>query len=99
ALRAGAGAPVASAEDAAAVREFLGQVEHSRHRLVGALAELIEPDARLLRRSPIAVAHSLFMLLIMTSRATFGGGEPMDNAEVVSLLLDGLLVRPGGAPC
>jgi AcrR family transcriptional regulator len=97
ALRSGAGM---FKEDAEGMRDFFRHIEHSRLRLIEALAELIEPDRHLLRRKPIAVARSLFMLLLMTSRAAFGGDEdPLDSAEIVSLLLDGLLVRPEGPPC
>jgi AcrR family transcriptional regulator len=94
ALLRGSGIPVATKEDADGAREFLAQVESSRDRLTEALVSLIEPDRALLRRGPVAVARSLFMLLLMTNRASFGDNQTMDSAEVVSLLLDGLLVRP-----
>ncbi|MEN3306121.1 MAG: hypothetical protein V7603_2323 [Micromonosporaceae bacterium] len=94
ALLRGSGIPVATKEDADGAREFLAQVESSRDRLTEALVSLIEPDQALLRRGPVAVARSLFMLLLMTNRASFGDNQTMDSAEVVSLLLDGLLVRP-----
>jgi AcrR family transcriptional regulator len=98
ALRGSGGPPAVTKEDTERLREFLAQVERSRDQLTEALAALIEPDRHLLRRSPVATGRSLFMLL-MTSRSTFGDPERLDSAEVVSLLLDGLLVRPGGAPC
>jgi AcrR family transcriptional regulator len=97
ALRSGAGE---FKHDAEGMREFFRHIQHSRTRLVQALAELMEPDKALLRRSPIAVARSLFMLLLMTGRTAFGEEEDrLDSAEIVSLLLDGLLVRPEGPPC
>jgi AcrR family transcriptional regulator len=94
AMLRGSGIPVAGKEDADGAREFLARVESSRDRLTEALVSLIEPDQALLRHGPVAVARSLFMLLLMTNRASFGDSQTMDSAEVVSLLLDGLLVRP-----
>jgi AcrR family transcriptional regulator len=69
----------------------------SRHLIVTALTALIEPDAALLRRSPATTAR-LLQALTMQPRDGFIGMEPLDSAEVVSLLLDGLLVRDDPPP-
>lgn len=62
-----------------------------RERLHAGLTALIEPDAALLRRSPGTAAG---LLLLFCGANSFGPfGDPSFNAdEIVSLLLDGLLV-------
>jgi AcrR family transcriptional regulator len=66
----------------------------SREQLQQALTDVIAPDAGLLRRSPRSVAG---LLLLLCGANTFGpfGERSFDGTEMVSLLLDGLLVRPG----
>ncbi len=89
-LRAGV-----SKEDLQGGVEFMKKVEESRLRIVEAIANLIQPDRALLRRSPETTAHLLFLMMMSTSRTSFiPAVEVMDNTEVVTLLLDGLLVRP-----
>lgn len=64
-----------------------------RERLHAALADVIEPDAARLRRSPRSVA---LLLLLFCSANTFGPfGDPagFSGDETASLLLDGLLER------
>ncbi|MGW0811387.1 TetR/AcrR family transcriptional regulator [Nonomuraea sp. NPDC002799] len=80
--------------------EFHERMIDDRRRTLAGLAALVEPDRHLLRRSPEATAQLLLMLIAVTVHRAFGhGGDSgdsgdMDDAEIVSVLLDGLLVRP-----
>jgi AcrR family transcriptional regulator len=65
----------------------------SRDALLAALTELIEPDAGRLRRSPAATAGLLLLFCGATLHGPFGDPDRFDAAELVSLLLDGLLIR------
>ncbi|MEV4702316.1 TetR/AcrR family transcriptional regulator [Actinoplanes sp. NPDC049316] len=78
---------------AAAPPEAAARMVSSRERLQAALAHLIEPDAALLRRSPGDVAQLLLLFCGANSYGPFGDPARFDGAELVSLLLDGLLVR------
>ncbi|MEV0147142.1 MULTISPECIES: helix-turn-helix domain-containing protein [unclassified Nonomuraea] len=72
-----------------------------RHRIGTAIAALVEPDRHRLRRSPEGTAHLLLMLIAVSVHRGFGlGGEfgDMEDEEIVSVLLDGLLVRPSPDP-
>lgn len=60
---------------------------------IQALTELIGPDRDQLRREPSEVAGYLLMLIGATNHGAFGGTDRFDSDELVSLLLDGLLVR------
>lgn len=68
----------------------------SRSRLLDALTEVIEPDAAQLRRSPGAVARILLLFCGANTFGPFGDPKDFDGDEMVSLLLDGLLVIPSG---
>lgn len=77
----------------------------ARYLILHELATLIEPDARLLRRNPSTAAR-LLLGLVVAPRGGFGDmDDTLDSAEIVSLILDGLLVRPpattenGDPPC
>jgi AcrR family transcriptional regulator len=76
----------------------------ARHLILYELGVLIEPDAALLRRSPATVARLMFTL-VMHPRDGLLDLELLDAEEVVSLILDGLLIRdsttrdPGELPC
>lgn len=81
--------------------EFHEHMMKSRHSIAAGLAALIEPDRDRLRRSPEATAQLLLMLVAVSVHRGFGhGGEfgDMDDEEIVSVLLDGLLVRPSLTP-
>jgi len=65
----------------------------SRERLHAAVAEVIEPDAPLLRRSPARVAQLLLLICAADSHGPFGEPGGFSGAEIASLLLDGLLVH------
>jgi AcrR family transcriptional regulator len=60
---------------------------------IQALTELIGPDRDQLRREPSEVAGYLLMLIGATNHGAFGGMDRFDAGELVSLLLDGLLIR------
>lgn len=98
----------ANANLIAAPRELMGddpgfheRMMEGRQRIAGALAALIAPDRDRLRRSPEAAAQLLLMLTTVSVYRGFGHGADvgdMDDEEIVSVLLDGLLVRPFPAP-
>lgn len=73
--------------------ETQARMASSRERLSGALAAVIEPDAGRLRRSPRAVAQMLLLFCGANTFGPFGDPESFRGADLVSLLLDGLLVR------
>jgi AcrR family transcriptional regulator len=78
--------------------EFRERMMDGRRRMS---ALLVEPDRDRLRRSPEATAQLLLMLIAVSVHRGFGqGGEfgDMDDEEIVSVLLDGLLVRPSPIP-
>jgi AcrR family transcriptional regulator len=70
------------------------RIARNREQLQAALAEVIEPDAPLLRRSPGQVATMLLLFCGANTYGPFGDPESFRGAELVSLLLDGLLIRP-----
>ncbi|MFI7599250.1 TetR/AcrR family transcriptional regulator [Actinoplanes sp. NPDC049681] len=72
--------------------EAAERMARSRERLQAVLAELIAPDAALLRRPPATVAALLLLFCGANSFGPFGDPDRFDGDEMVSLLLDGLLV-------
>lgn len=89
-----AGGSAKAYDDPAEVHRLLME---SHRRLVAAVAALIEPDAARLRLQPPAAAQLLVTMMLATIRGGFAGGDPLDVAKLVTLLLDGLLVRPADA--
>jgi AcrR family transcriptional regulator len=79
-------------------REFLERMTHARRCTIEVIAEAFEPDRELLRRDPRSAARLLLMMIMATAHAGFGDERDalsdLDDDEIVSLLLDGLLVRP-----
>ena len=65
----------------------------SRERLHAALAAVVEPDAAVLRRSPGAVAQMLLLYCGANTYGPFGEPDGFRGTELVSLLLDGFLIR------
>lgn len=65
----------------------------SRERLCAALAAVVEPDAPVLRRSPGTVARMLLLFCGANTYGPFGEPDGFRGAELVSLLLDGFLIR------
>ncbi|GGP03462.1 hypothetical protein GCM10012278_14780 [Nonomuraea glycinis] len=81
--------------------EFRERMMDGRRHISAAIALLVEPDRDRLRRSPEATAQLLLMLIAVSVHRGFGqGGEfgDMGDEEIVSVLLDGLLVRPSPTP-
>ena len=72
--------------------DMQARMASGRERMHAAVAGVIQPDAALLRRSPGTVARTL---LLFCGANTFGPYEPeeLTGAGLVSLLLDGLLIR------
>lgn len=69
------------------------QMASGRDRLRNALIELIEPDAHRLRRSPATVVRMLLLFCGANTFGPFADPDGLRGADVVSLLLDGLLIR------
>jgi AcrR family transcriptional regulator len=72
----------------------------TRERLLASLTAVIKPDAAQLRRSPDAVARLLLLFCGANTYGPFGDPARFNGAEMVSLLLDGLLITTnehGGA--
>jgi AcrR family transcriptional regulator len=85
-------------------RECMVDLMASRYLILYELANLIEPDAPKLRRNPSTAARLLMSLVAMPPGALGVLDETLDDDEVVSVVLDGLLVRhptdnPGELPC
>jgi AcrR family transcriptional regulator len=74
-------------------KEPFHKMAHDRERMQAALAELIQPDAAILRRSPGSTARLLLLYCGARTFGPFGDPDPFDSQEAVSLLLDGLLIR------
>ena len=81
--------------------EFRSRMMDGRRRMLAGLAALVEPDRERLRRSPETTAQLLLTLIAVSVHRGFGEGADfgeMDDEEIVSILLDGLLVRPDLIP-
>ena len=73
------------------------RMTQAREVLLTTLTELIEPDGDKLRRPPRAAAGLLVLFCGANTYGPFGDPENFDGEELVSLLLDGLLVIDTGA--
>jgi AcrR family transcriptional regulator len=81
--------------------EFRSRMMDGRRQMLAGLAALVEPDRERLRRSPETTAQLLLTLIAVSVHRGFGEGADfgeMDDEEIVSILLDGLLVRPDLIP-
>lgn len=81
--------------------EFRERMMDGRRHLAAGIALLVKPDRDRLRRSPEATAQLLLMLITVSVHRGFcqaGEFGDMDDEEIVSVLLDGLLVRPSSTP-
>jgi AcrR family transcriptional regulator len=69
-----------------------GGRRHPEHEepLLRALADLIRPDAAQLRYEPNEAARRLHMVTFAGSHPMITHGQPLEAADIVSLLLDGL---------
>jgi AcrR family transcriptional regulator len=72
--------------------EGVARMNRARDHLLAALTALIEPDAARLRREPREVARLLLLFCGANTYGPFGDPHRFDGDELVSLLLDGLLV-------
>jgi AcrR family transcriptional regulator len=77
--------------------EFRNRLQEARLAILAGVAAIFEPHRARLRGDPDSAARLLFMLVMATVHAGFG--EPnalseLDSGELVSMLLDGLLVGP-----
>jgi AcrR family transcriptional regulator len=79
--------------------EFGRKMMADRGRVQVALADLIEPDAAVLRRSPESVSRLLLLYCGAHMYGPFGDPDGFDPRETVSLLLDGLLIRGAQSTC
>jgi AcrR family transcriptional regulator len=81
--------------------EFAARMMENRKRIISGVAALVEPDRHRLRRSPEATAHLLIMLITVSVRSDFtpsGDLPETPDDEIVTVLLDGLLVPPAPPP-
>ena len=69
------------------------QMACSRERLHAALTAVIEPDAHRLRRSAGTTARLLLLYLGANTFGPFGDTDGFSGPDIVSLLLDGMLIR------
>jgi AcrR family transcriptional regulator len=69
----------------------------SREKLLAAITAVIEPDGEQLRRSPTTVARLFLLYCGANTHGPFGEPESFNGNDMVSLLLDGLLVVHTGA--
>jgi AcrR family transcriptional regulator len=74
-------------------RDLMPEMLSGRERMHNAMAALIEPDAAQLRRSPETVARTLLLFCGAKTFGPYADPEDMTGADMVSLLLDGLLIR------
>jgi AcrR family transcriptional regulator len=72
-----------------------GRFRAAEARLVDALALLIDPDRDRLRSSSQETARRLRLITTALSHPRFVEDRPLPPHEIVSLLLDGMRVRPG----
>jgi AcrR family transcriptional regulator len=65
-----------------------------RQEMLLAIAKVIEPDRHLLRHTPEMTARLFQSMVMVAGRGFFGEPDILDADELVSLLLDGLLLQP-----
>jgi AcrR family transcriptional regulator len=86
------------AADVRGSSDFFDQMQQTRRRILRGVAAVIEPGRAILRRDPDSTARLLLTLVVASVHRGFGDqGTPTgdtDSDEIVSVLLDGLLVRP-----
>ena len=77
-------------------REAAERMARSRDDLLTAVTAVVAPDAARLRRPPAATARLLLLFAGANAYGPFGDPGHVSGAEMVSLLLDGLLVTTDG---
>jgi AcrR family transcriptional regulator len=80
--------------------ELFERIVDGQRRLVAAIAEVFAPDRDRLRLPPDAAAQLFITLHFATVRHTMLSPikAPFEPEEIITLLLDGLLVRPTDPP-
>src|SRR5690349_3929643 len=78
-------------------QEHAARFRASEARVVDALALLVVPDREQLRCPPLETARRLRLIALALSSPRLVDTDPLPPEEIVSLLLDGLRRRPGGA--
>jgi AcrR family transcriptional regulator len=74
------------------LRDDIGaQMEANRARTLAVLSALLEPDRDRLRVS-VPQAARIALIMIFSSSALFDNSDALTGAEIVSVLLDGLLI-------
>jgi AcrR family transcriptional regulator len=78
----------------------------NRMLMLEKIAALVEPDQATIRLPSLTVARLLLSAVLAASSGIFGETDRIDGKEIVSVLLDGLLIRPtpphphsGESPC
>ena len=73
---------------------FFAELNKSRQRMLNAITNAIEPDRDRLRLPPSVIATLLTAMLAAGAHGGgFGDSEPIDPHEIVTALLDGLLIK------
>lgn len=67
--------------------------------IIEALADLLRPDAHLLRRTPDEVAQLLRALIFTGAHPLISAGAQLSSDEVISILLDGVRRQPKEQGC
>jgi AcrR family transcriptional regulator len=70
--------------------------QHGPDFIPEALMELIEPDREALRVDPMKAARILRLVTFGCTHPRITDSNPMTSEEVVDLILNGLLIHPGG---
>jgi AcrR family transcriptional regulator len=84
---------------AGAPPEAVQRMATFRERLLAAITQVIEPDGDQLRRPPVTVARLFLLFCGANTYGPFGDPEQFNGEELVSLLLDGLLVVDAHTDC
>jgi AcrR family transcriptional regulator len=76
--------------------EAIAWMTSSQERLLVALTTVVEPSAGELRKTPADTARLLLLFCGASVFGPYGDPDNVSGAEMVSLLLDGLLIIPAG---
>ena len=83
--------------------EAAGELSNNRRAMVESIAALMEPERDLLRYPPAVAARVLLSTIAAAASGIFDEPAPIDSRQIVSILLDGLMMRsypdPGESTC